>query len=609
MCGIVGFVGPYDQTTLQVMTEAMTHRGPDDVGYHHASLPSSEYCVGIGHRRLSIIDLNTGQQPIWNEDRTMAITFNGEIYNYRQVRAKLKAAGHRFSTETDTEVILHGYEEYGQAVVDYLEGMFAFGIWDDHRQSWYLARDRFGIKPLYYCRLTSGELAFASEIKPLLFLANGSKVNLEALYHYLLYGWISTEETIFQGIYQLRPAHWLEWIDGVTNVQRYWQLEPTEQKLSPEKWAEMLHAKLSEAVESHLIADVPVGITLSGGLDSSAVLAMMSRAMEPDRIQAFTIGYGRDDDETKFSRQAAAHVGVTAHEREISLAQVSKAFSKMLWHLEEPLAHPVIGTTFFLAQFVRENLKVVLIGEGSDELFAGYPHYRLFRPPYSFAPAMLTRRYFFTVAYLMPEARTLTRLLHPDWLNRPLLDHVAHVYEGYLSNGNMSQGGLWCELENELVYNQLARIDKLTMAHSVEARVPFLDRAFAEVAYNTPFDLKIRDGTEKYILRFAMRDYLPASILYRPKSGKSGTQALLPALVNEALRPQITKYLAPDCIQQRGWFHPDAVHNYLAGAKALTVRHHPIEKRRRAKFALALVTLERWAQLFLDGKMSSDINL
>lgn len=608
MCGITGFVGPYEWTTLRTMTDAMAHRGPDDAGYHHALLSTPGLHIGIGHRRLSIIDLNTGQQPIWNEDQTMAVVFNGEIYNYRQVRAELERAGHRFSTATDTEVILHGYEEYGEMVVDHLDGMFAFGIWDALHQHWYLARDRFGIKPLYYCEPSPGTFAFASEIKPLLLLIGGAQVNLSALYHYLLYGWISTEETIFRRVYQLPPAHWLRWADGRIQVQCYWKLERSGQQLSEAEWAERLRARLYEAVESHLIADVPVGITLSGGLDSSAVLAMMARAMEPERIQAFTIGYGRADDETSFSRQAAAHVSVTAREREVSLAQVGTAFSRMVWHLEEPLAHPMIGTTFFLAQFVREHLKVVLIGEGSDELLAGYPHYRLFRPPFSLAPSPIIRRYFYAVAYLMPEARTLARLLHPDWLDRPLLENVAHAYDHYFANGDMSQGGLRCELENELVYNQLARIDKLMMAHSVEARVPFLDRAFAEEAYNVPFDMKVRNGTEKYILRVALRDHLPTSVLYRPKSGKSGTQALLPALVGDALRSQMDAYLTPYSLQQRGWFHPQAVCNYLAGTKALTTRYHPIESRRRAKFALALVTLEEWARLFLDGKEVEETN-
>jgi asparagine synthase (glutamine-hydrolysing) len=602
MCGIAGFVGPYDLKTLKVMTRAIAHRGPDDEGHYHADLGLSGHSVGIGHRRLSIVDLKTGQQPIWNEDHTLAIIFNGEIYNYHKLRTDLKNLGHRFTTTTDTEVILHGYEVYGKAILDHLEGMFAFGIWDTRHQRWFLARDHFGIKPLYYCQPTSETFAFASEIKALLPLISSTQIDLRAFYHYLLYGWISTEVTIFQGIRQLLPAHYLSWDHQQLSVHCYWQLTDTEPVLSQSDWADWLYHKLYEAVNSHLVADVPVGITLSGGLDSSAVLSIMSQIIEPERIQAFTLGYGRADDETRFSRQAAAHLGVKAHERIIALPQIGEAFSQMLWHLEEPLAHPVMGTTFFLAQFVCEHLKVILIGEGSDELFAGYPHYQLFRPPYCFAPRSLIKPYFFAVAYLMPEVQTLAKLLHPDWLDLPLLKQVGQSYDHYFKQRNLPQGGLRCELENELVYNQLARIDKLTMAHSVEARVPFLDRTFAETAYNIPFKFKLKNGIEKYILRQSMRGRLPEVIRQRPKSGKSGTQALLPVLVGEALHSQVINHLAPEVLRKRGWFRPTAVQQYLAGVSAVAVRANPIESRRRLKFAYALTVIEEWGQLFLDGK-------
>src|SRR5581483_9696384 len=241
--------------------------------------------VGLGHKRLSIIDLAAGRQPMANEDGTVHVVFNGEIYNHLDVRADLLAAGHTFATRCDTEVIIHGYEQYGPQVVERLGGMFAFAIWDARARTWFLARDRFGIKPLYYCEPSPGTLAFASDIKPLLGLLGVAALNREALYHFLLYGWISTEETIFRGVYQLRPAHWLRWSGGTKEIRRYWQLPDGQDERPVAELTEAVRQGLAEAVRSHLIADVPVGITLSGGLDSSAVLAMMARTTDPGRIQ------------------------------------------------------------------------------------------------------------------------------------------------------------------------------------------------------------------------------------------------------------------------------------------------------------------------------------
>lgn len=601
MCGITGFVGPYDQSVLKIVTDMMTHRGPDDAGYYHALLDRSGYHVGIGHRRLSIIDLEGGHQPIWNEDATKAIVFNGEIYNYRELSNELTTRGHRFASHSDTEVILHGFEEYGEAIVDRLEGMFAFAIWDNVHRNWFLARDRFGIKPLYYCQPQPDSFAFASEIKPLLWLLGRIDVNLAGLYHYLLYGWISSQETIFRKIHQLPPGHRLWWTDGKTTAQQYWRLRRLDQRLTAEEWAEGVRSTLRQAVESHLISDVPVGITLSGGLDSSSILALMAQATEVQRIQCFTIGYGRTDDETRYSRLVAAHVGVQAYEHVVDISQVGLSFEQIVFHLEEPLAHPVIGTTYFLSHFVRRHLKVALIGEGSDELFGGYPHYQLFRWPFGVLPPRVRHKYFLAAACLMPTASTLAQLLDPGWLDLELLHEVSHVYDRYFAGAFHPDSALLWELENELVYNQLARIDKLMMAHSVEARVPFLDRAFAELAYSIPFELKLRHGREKYILREAVRDLLPPAVVWRPKSGRGGTQAILRNLISEGLASQIREWLSDSRIRQRAMFRPQEIKAYLTD-RSFATHYHPIEGRRRAKFLLAIAVLECWCRLFLDGQ-------
>ena len=600
MCGIVGFVGPYDERVLECVTELMHHRGPDDTGYYFARLEGTGVAVGMGHKRLSIIDLDTGHQPMWTADESLGIVFNGEIYNYRELREQLRSDGCEFQTRSDTEVILHGYAAWGADVCNRLEGMFAFALWDTRQRAWFLARDRFGIKPLYYCEPAPGSFAFASEMKPLLTLLAGAAVNQRALYHYLLYGWCATEETVFRGIRQLPPAHHLHWHDGRVARQRYWRLEnASDPTRSEADWCELLRARLSAAVRSHLVADVPVGITLSGGLDSSAVLRMMADATDPARIQAFTVGFGLPNDELPFARRAAESVGVAGHERIESLDQVAADFPRMLWHLEEPLPHPMVGTTYYLARFVREHLKVILVGEGSDELLAGYPHYRLFRFPYRLAPGPLFRRYFFAVAYVMPRARALAGMLHPQWLDRQLLEDVAHHYDSYLQADPSPSGALRFEIENELTANQLMRIDKLMMSHSVEARVPFLDRAFAEAAFRVPFDLKLRGGCEKYILRQSLAGRLPADILMRPKSGARGTQALLPALTT-VLRDRMRTALTRASLERRGWFQAAGVERFLHQGDGFLVRHHPIERRVRAKFALLLTVLEEWARVFLD---------
>jgi asparagine synthase (glutamine-hydrolysing) len=581
------------------MTEAMHHRGPDETGYFLQTVAPGLH-VGMGHKRLSIIDLSSGQQPMANEDGSIRVVFNGEIYNHAAVRADLIRAGHTFRTRCDTEVLVHGYEEYGPELVRRLDGMFAFGIWDERKRTWFLARDRVGIKPLYYAFPEPGSIAFASEIKPLLGLLPAPKPHLAALYRYLLFGYVSSEETIFQGVHQLLPAHSLTFRQGQVAKRRYWSLDDAPELPRGTAWPELLAERLEAAVRSHLEADVPVGITLSGGLDSSAVLAMAAKILPAQQIQAFTVGYGLENDEFPYARMAAAHVGVTAHERNVSVERTAEVFAKVIWHLEEPIAHPVVGTTYFLSEFVRENLKVILIGEGSDELFAGYPHFRLFTPPYSWAPGFVRRQVLPAAAFVMPSAAVLEQFLEGDLLDRPLLRDVSRVFDPYMQGNDPAQAWLRCEIEHQLVHSQLARVDKLTMAHSVEARVPFLDRAFLETAYRVPFAIKRAGGIEKAVLREAMRNVLPRDVLHRPKSGAKGTQNLLPVLLERVLRNKIADLVSPRTLAARCWFRPDAVGAYLRSANSWWVKRHPIDSRRRTKFLFAIAALEQWAQLFLD---------
>lgn len=602
MCGIFGFLGPWSQDILEKTTMLIQHRGPDDMGFYFA--PALDCFIGLGICRLSIIDLNTGHQPIWNEDRTIAIIFNGEIYNYRFLRPSLEAKGHIFTTRTDTEVILHGYEEYGPEVLNRLEGMFAFAIWEDKSKRFFLARDRLGIKPLYYYLESDGSIAFSSEIKSILPLVHQRKINQKSVYHYLLYGFGMRTETFFNGIYQLPPAHYMVWEKGKLTLHQYWKLNKQPfQSRSEEDWAEQIRSTLLNAVKSHLVADVPVGITLSGGIDSSSILALMTRTTTDSHIHAVTVGYNRPDDEIQYSRIAASPYNIQIHERYFSLRETADHLRKMIYHLEEPIAHAALGTTYFLSKTVSEHLKVVLIGEGSDELFCGYQNNQLFMFPFALAPRGLIHRYFLKIGTVMPSLKEIEKLLQPERLDRQMLWDMAHLYDPYFKDGPLEENSIRYQLEIELVAKQLLRIDKLMMAHSVEARVPFLDRAFVELAFSIPFHLKIKNRTEKYIFRKAMEPLLSHEIVYRPKMGKKGTQLLKSPLVEESLLPKFGHLLKAKTIEQRGFFKGKDLERYLSWPLPVIERIHPIRSRMKPKFILAILAFEIWCQVFLEGRL------
>jgi len=613
MCGIAGFIGEWDAARLNDLTDALAHRGPDGRGVdflppgNAIGLPAS--AVGLGHRRLSIIDVAGGAQPMWDADHTAGLVFNGEIYNFRELRKELEARGQRFSTHSDTEVILHGWRVWGPRVVERLEGMFAFGLWDTRTRSLFLARDRHGIKPLYYSLPGPGQIMFASEIRPLLRAADrAATMNRSALYDYLLRGWSAQEATFFSGIRQLQPGCFMQFDPakgaGAASIERYWRLQrpgSAPPAASADEVADTLRTLFDNAVSSHLVADVEVGVLLSGGLDSSAVAASMARLVDPSSIQAFTIGFGLPDDEIPFARSAASHCGISSNELLVDPSVFSSGFTDCIESLEEPIAHPVMQTTWQAAKFVRQNVKVALLGEGSDELFAGYPHYRLFRPPFSLLPRRLVRKYALDVMCLMPGSRTLARLMTPGSCQPDALEAIERRIQPWFGGDDDADDMLRFEAETALVQNQLMRVDKLTMAHSIEARVPFLDKTFAEYANALPFGLKTEKGVAKAIFRKAMQSRLPPDVLHRPKSGKKGTQALLP-MINALLAPggPLHHLIDENSIAARGLFDPKATRDWIDGMGSPSVRHHPIESRRRAKFALALAVLEQWCRLYID---------
>ena len=602
MCGIAGFYGPYTRPQLNAMAAALAHRGPDGEGFELRSGRQEPDVAGLAHRRLSIIDLAGGSQPMWSSDGRYCIIFNGEIYNYRELRQELAAKGARFATHSDTEVIVEGWRLRGPDILEALSGMFAFGIWDDLEKVWILARDRAGIKPLYYAIPRPGALVFASEIKPILPFLPVVSPDPEALCNYLLYSWVAGPQTIFEGVRHLPPGHWALWRPSDTQLvhRPYWEPSAERSGLGFEAAADELEARFDQAVKAHMVADVPVGITLSGGLDSSAVLSAMIKMTDPAALDAFTIGFGLADDETPFARIMAEHAGIRHHTRTVPKERVAVDFARLVRTLEEPIGHPVLQTTLEMSAFAREKVKIVLIGEGSDELFLGYPQYRLLKAPFRYAPAAVVQDYFLAVTCLMPRPRELATMLDPAVFGRPMLDSVSHRFDPYFRSGDLVEGAQRFEIENSLVANQLARIDKLTMAHGLEARVPFLDNQFVAFSRSLPLDHKLRQGSTKAILRKAMSKRLPETILNRPKSGKKGTQALLPYLNGLVTDGPLSELISRETITRRGWMDADRVLSYLEQGNSFSVRNHPIERRRRAKFAYGLAVIEQWARSYLD---------
>jgi asparagine synthase (glutamine-hydrolysing) len=601
VCGIAGFWGDFGRQRLEAMVAAIAHRGPDGAGIELVAGPW-EGAVGLGHRRLSIIDLEGGRQPMWSVDGSVAIIFNGEIYNYRALKADLTRRGAQFATNSDTEVILEGWRLLGPDILPLLEGMFAFAIWDTRRNEWILARDRWGIKPLYLATPKPGTIAFASEVKPLLPLVGAVAPDLGALYRFLLYGWVPGPQTLFAGIRHLEPGTMLRWRPDMPSgsVTRFATVSVDPDPRPSADIVDRLRAEFDRAVADHLVADVPVGITLSGGLDSSSALASMARLHDPAGIDAFTVGFELADDETPFAVRMARHVGVRHHVRNVPAERIASQFSSIVRSLEEPIAHPVLQTTFEAARFARERLKVVLIGEGSDELFLGYPQYRTLTWPLRFLPDALRGKFYIDVCCVMPTASDLSGMLAPEFLDRDLLDDVAHEFDPYFRSGGFDTGAQLFELHKPLIANQLMRIDKLTMSVGLEARVPFLDNRFAALALSLPVSARLANGRTKIALRRAMADRLPPEIVDRPKTGKGGTQALLPFLQRLVSDGPLSGLVSRTAIAKRGWLRADAVYDYLSRRNSPFVKMHPVESRRRAKFAYALAVLEQWGRIFVD---------
>ncbi len=631
MCGIAGIVGSdgdyvVDAAEIHRMCQTIVHRGPDDEGVHVAGR------VGLGMRRLSIIDLPTGRQPIHNEDRSVWVVFNGEIYNFRGLRAQLEARGHRFYTNSDTEVMVHLYEDYGSDCVHHLQGMFAFALWDNNRQRLLLARDRFGKKPLHYA-LHDGRLLFGSEIKALLAgdptLAD---LDTEGLLNFFSFGYIPDPLTAFSHIQKLPPAHVLEFANGGIRVQRYWNLPEfgVYEPKSEDECLEELEHRLAEAVRIRLVSDVPLGALLSGGVDSSTVVALMARASSR-RVKTFSIGFSNQDFNEAGHARAIARQFDTEHHELIIEPDIEETVDHITRLMEEPFGDSSVVPTYHVCRMAREHVTVALAGDGGDELFAGYDRYlsqlrRRQIPSFPSAagswyrnhvhPLLPTlwpgRRFLFNVS-LPARDRYLDEIsLLPVSAREPSLfsaDFVAHAkaqpspYDrprGYLEERPVSDPlseMLYLDTQTYLSGDILTKVDRMSMATSLEVRAPLLDHCFAEWAARLSPQWKIRFGESKYILKkLAQKLGVPRSVLYRRKQGFS-----MPLVhwFRRQPQPKLLDILLEPKTLQRGYFNEPALRRRLM--------EHRRGLRDRSWELWHLLIFELWHRNFLESatQMSS----
>jgi asparagine synthase (glutamine-hydrolysing) len=618
MCGIAGIVNfdrrPVRREEVAAMCGALAHRGPDDDGFYLGG------GVGLGMRRLSIIDLHTGHQPIGNEDGSVWVVFNGEIYNFQELRQELESRGHVFATNTDTEAIAHLYEEHGPACVDKLRGMFAFALWDDRRKQLLLARDRLGIKPLYFADL-GGRLVFASEVKALLALGEiDVALDWPAVSH--LFAFLATprDQSLIRGVRKLEPGQTLiATAERGLRLARYWDVRFEPDRSHDETYfVEGLRALLEESVRLHLVSDVPLGAFLSGGIDSSAVVALMSR-LTPEPIKTFSIGFADQEySELEHARLVARAFGTDHHELVVEPDALG-ILEDVAWYLDEPLGDPSSIPTYLVSRLASESVTVVLSGDGGDELFAGYDKYVVEgrERRYRFVPGPL-RRLCGRLPGIMPDTMRgrnflrhlafdgidryldATTLFNPDEQARLFAPHVARRLAGYdpwdagrpwLADGDAHWLSTlqYADLQGYLPLDILTKVDRMSMAHSIEARVPLLDHKVVEFAATIPPELQLKNGTTKHVFKRAMRDLLPAAIIDRPKHGFA---VPLGRWFRGQLSGVVRDLLLSGASRRRGIFDPPYI-------EALIRRH---EAGRPLDFQLwTLISFELWCRTFLDG--------
>jgi asparagine synthase (glutamine-hydrolysing) len=632
MCGIYGVMdftgnGPESGPLLARMGQVVQHRGPDDHGHFEAR------GVGLGMRRLSIIDVASGHQPIANEDETVWLVLNGEIYNFQSLRDELVNKGHKFRTRTDTEVIVHLYDEEGTDFFKRLRGMFGLALWDTKRQRLVLGRDRIGEKPLYV-RRESGRLLFASELKSILQADDvPRRLNLLALQEYLALGYVPAPLTMLEGIEKVLPGHYLVVENGRIEDHEYWDVPfGRTEKRSEAEWIELVREKLLETIQSQLVSDVPLGAFLSGGIDSSTIVAAMAR-LTGRPVKTYSIGYEGEFsyyNELPFAKIVAKAFGTDHHEI-IVRPEISDLLPKLIWHLDEPIADSASLTTYLVSKLARESVTVILSGVGGDELFGGYRRYlgdsvhrwyKLLPSPVRtrLLPALFRRipqdrastwkdyaRYgaaFVKTAEQDPASRYLSYITlfsgdaqsellrahdHADGSKAPA--DALQRYFARCSDPDSLNRILYSDLKTSLPDDLLALTDRMSMAASVECRAPFVDYELIELASRIPSNGKVRGLTLKYLLKKAVEPWLPREVIERKKRGFG---APVGSWLRRELQPLISELLSEEQILQRGLFHWPAVKRIL--------RAHEEQRSDYTDHIFALIAFETWCRIYLDGQ-------
>ncbi|MFZ5426796.1 MAG: asparagine synthase (glutamine-hydrolyzing) [Thermodesulfobacteriota bacterium] len=623
MCGIAGFVLASGEALpeeapawVRAMTGCMAHRGPDGDG-HLVDGPAA-----LGHRRLSIIDLSTGGQPMEDASGRCAVTFNGEIYNFQEIKAELESRGHAFRTHSDTEVILAGWLEWGPRCLERFEGMFAFALWDRATRTLFCARDRFGKKPFFYT-LQNGMFAFASELSALGRVPGLSfSVDPRTLARFLAYEYVPTPDSIYREARKLPPSHYLLFQNGGITLGRYWDLPaPEPARASEQELGEELRRLLTQAVKRRMISDVPLGVFLSGGIDSSIVAGLMA-GLAP-RIKTFSIGFSEASyDESAYARSVARMWQTDHLERILSAEDCADLLPEIVTRFDEPMADPSIAPTYLLSKITREKVTVALGGDGADELFAGYEHFIGFRAArwYNALPAILRKGVVDPVCAMLPASdgyvnlrlgaatflagarqepwlriQTWLTALHPEqqeriWLDpdrsflaRPtLFSSTRRAFDRSSAATDMERAFHAYARQFMLDYI-LVKVDRCTMMHSLEARAPFLDRDFAEFASRLPVNMKLRGFTRKYLLKKALAEVLPPEILTRNKRG-----FLIPVArwLRDKLKPLVEELLGEAHLKQQGLFDPKAVRELIT--------EHDSGRMDRRKELWTMLVLQLW---------------
>ncbi len=626
MCGIAGFISTdarADTTVREALLDRMcriiTHRGPDEQG----TIVRDRAALGM--RRLSIIDLKTGQQPIFDCTGELAIVFNGEIYNYRELKDELESRGHRFKTHSDTETIVHAYEEFGEECVSKLRGMFAFAIYDFRRRMLFLARDRVGKKPLFYTVTRDGEFVFGSELKCL--TAHGGfekRLDLAALDAYLTFGYVPEEFCIFEGVEKLLPGHTLTFRDGRVITKQYWdfRFDGSEGQHSEPEYVEMIREKLREAVRIRLVSEVPLGAFLSGGVDSSSIVAMMASVSDAP-VKTFSIGFNEDSfNELKFARMAAERYK-TEHHEFIVTPELVEVVDDLVWHFDEPFADSSALPTYMVSKMARDFVTVVLSGDGGDELFGGYTRYSidkrrsglgrlpapirsgLLRPISEALPASAIGRNFLYNASLDAVDRYIDSVSHFGRLRKGSLYSADHrnalgSLEGkaedlFRLNASKPESQdplarlLYLDSKTYLPSDILTKVDRMSMAVSLEARVPLLDHELIELVGAIPSRLKLHGLETKYIFKKAMEGIVPHEILYREKQGFG---VPINEWINSELKDRIGEDLRAKKTAERGFFEQSYVESLIA--------EHARGRRDNSHLLWILWMLELWHRRYID---------